>query len=58
MRWSEGAKEGTIIVGGNGQGNQSNQLYRLRSLAFDWQGNLYVVDLGNKRLQKFEIDCD
>ncbi|CAF0838130.1 unnamed protein product [Adineta steineri] len=26
MRWCEGDEEGEVVVGGNGQGNQSNQL--------------------------------
>ncbi|CAF4403258.1 unnamed protein product, partial [Adineta steineri] len=26
MRWCEGDEEGEIVVGGNGWGNQSNQL--------------------------------
>ena len=31
-------------------------LNRPKSLAFDFQGNLYVADVGNKRIQKFTID--
>ncbi len=26
MRWCEGAREGTLVAGGNGQGQQANQL--------------------------------
>ncbi|CAF4909045.1 unnamed protein product, partial [Rotaria sp. Silwood2] len=26
MRWPKGATQGSVIVGGNGQGEQSNQL--------------------------------
>ncbi|CAF4644360.1 unnamed protein product, partial [Rotaria magnacalcarata] len=49
MRWPTGAIQGTIIVGGNGQGKQSNQLYYPYDLSFDRYGNLYVVDFGNNR---------
>ncbi len=56
MRWSKGAKEGTIVVGGNEYGQQSIQLSHPRGLSFDRQGNLHVVDRGNHRIQEFEID--
>jgi sugar lactone lactonase YvrE len=56
MRWCKGAKEGTIVVGGNGRGQQSNQLNGPIDLSFDRQGNLYVADWGNHRIQKFEIN--
>jgi hypothetical protein len=36
--------------------NSSLHLNRPKSLAFDFQGNLYVADVGNKRVQKFTID--
>ncbi len=56
MRWTPGSSEGSIVVDGNGKGQQSNQLNGPRGLSFDRQGNLYVADLGNNRIQKFEID--
>jgi sugar lactone lactonase YvrE len=56
MRWCKGAKEGTIVVGGNGKGKQSNQFNGPVGLSFDRQGNLYVADYWNRRIQKFEIN--
>jgi hypothetical protein len=56
MCWSQGANEGTIVVGGNEYGQQSNQFSYPRNLSFDRQGNLYVVDCWNHRIQKFEIE--
>jgi DNA-binding beta-propeller fold protein YncE len=56
IRWCEGEKEGTIVVGGNGRGPQSNQFDCPTALSFDPQGNLYVVDFSNHRVQKFELD--
>jgi DNA-binding beta-propeller fold protein YncE len=55
MRWVKGATQGSVIVGGNGGGGQSNQLKEPIGLSFDRQGNLYVVDNGNHRVQKFNI---
>jgi sugar lactone lactonase YvrE len=58
MRWPKGAKQGTIIVGGNGKGGQPNELHLPIGLSFDRHGNLYVVDYGNHRVQKFNIDSN
>ncbi|CAF1172548.1 unnamed protein product [Adineta steineri] len=55
IRWYERKEEGGIVVGGNGHGNQSNQLNGPIDLSFDGEGNLYVADIGNHRIQKFEI---
>ncbi|CAF4233912.1 unnamed protein product, partial [Adineta steineri] len=57
MRWSDGSKEGTIIVGGN-EGSQTNRLNDPSALSFDRQGNLYVADTGNHQVQKFNIISD
>ncbi|CAF1145201.1 unnamed protein product [Adineta steineri] len=52
MRWCEGKEEGEVVVGGNGKGSQSNSP---NGLSFDDEGNLYVADSWNNRIQKFEI---
>jgi hypothetical protein len=36
-------------------GSASNQLYHPYSLSFDSYGNLYIVDIGNSRIQKFML---
>ncbi|CAF1509677.1 unnamed protein product [Adineta steineri] len=56
-RWKMGEydNEGIVVAGGNGQGSQSNQLGSPRGLSFDDEGNLYVADDWNHRIQKFEI---
>ncbi|CAF3986970.1 unnamed protein product, partial [Rotaria sp. Silwood2] len=56
VRWPQGAKQGSIVVGGNGKGEQANQLSGPLDLTFDRQGNLYVVDNGNYRVQRFDMD--
>ncbi|CAF1526781.1 unnamed protein product [Rotaria sordida] len=56
IRWPKGATQGSVIVGGNGAGRQSNQLTSPVGLSFDRHGNLYVVDYENDRVQKFNIE--
>ncbi|CAF1518029.1 unnamed protein product [Adineta ricciae] len=58
MRWLKGAKEGEVMVGGSGEGSQTNQLNQLISFSFflDDQANLYVVDVDNDRIQRFDIE--
>ncbi len=58
MRWMKGATQRNIIVGGNGRGEQSNQLNGPVGLSFDRHGNLYVVDYGSDRVQKSNIDSN
>ncbi|CAF0918853.1 unnamed protein product [Adineta steineri] len=54
MRWCEGDKEGELVVGGNGLGKQLNQLNFPTGLSFDNEGNLYVADYYNYRIQKYK----
>ncbi|CAF3369049.1 unnamed protein product, partial [Rotaria socialis] len=57
MRWTQGDKKnGTVIVGRNGSGAGANQFSVPVGLSFDQQGNLYVVDHGNNRVQRFSIE--
>ena len=58
MRWLIGATQRSVIMSENGRGRQSNQLLVSFGLLFDRHGNLYVVDHGNHRLQKLNIDSD
>ncbi|CAF1340449.1 unnamed protein product, partial [Rotaria magnacalcarata] len=56
MRWTQGATQGTVIVGGNGRGAGENQFNFPTGLSFDRHGNLYVADMGNNRVQRFSIE--
>ncbi|CAF3806299.1 unnamed protein product, partial [Rotaria socialis] len=57
MRWTRGDKtQGTVIVGGNGSGKAANQFSSPVGLSFDRQGNLYVADFTNHRVQRFSIE--
>ncbi|CAF4062774.1 unnamed protein product, partial [Adineta steineri] len=50
-----GDSEGEIVAGGNGEGNEPNQLNSPRGVSLDVEGNLYVVDSRNHRIQKYEL---
>jgi len=41
------------ILGCDGGGTSSDQLVTPRSIAFDSFGNIFIVDRGNQRIQKF-----
>ncbi|CAM2723185.1 unnamed protein product [Rotaria socialis] len=57
MRWTQGdKKQGTVVVGGNDEGKGANSFHWLRGLSFDRQGNLYVADYNNHRVQRFSIE--
>ncbi|CAM4864788.1 unnamed protein product [Rotaria socialis] len=57
MRWTQGdKKQGTVILGGNGQGGGANQFQYPIGLSFDRHGNLYVADELNNRVQRFSIE--
>ena len=42
MKYMRNVKGGIVVTGGNGAGNQTNQLYLPSDLLFDKHGNLYV----------------
>ncbi|CAF1365348.1 unnamed protein product [Adineta ricciae] len=53
IRWNMVNKEGTIVAGGNGNGNQSNQLSSPRGVFVDQDFSVYVADLENHRIMKW-----
>ncbi|CAF3936046.1 unnamed protein product, partial [Adineta steineri] len=57
-RWLPGEKFGGTVAGGKGCGKGARQLFAPYDLSFDRQGNLYVVDYGNSRVQKFAVEHD
>jgi DNA-binding beta-propeller fold protein YncE len=58
MKWTTNyATGGICVVGCTGtRGVATNQLRSPRDLKFDRDGNLYVSDQGNHRIQKFMIN--
>jgi uncharacterized protein YjiK len=51
----KGASEGSIIVGGNAEGKEPNQLNYPEGISFDREGNLYIVSQSSHRGQKFDV---
>ncbi|CAF1109334.1 unnamed protein product [Adineta steineri] len=52
-RWKQGETEGTIVAGGNGQGNRLNQLDYPTYIFIDEDHSIYVSDHGNHRVMKW-----
>ena len=52
-RWRKGETKGTVVAGGNGQGNQRNQVYTPTYLFVSDDHTLYVSDLFNHRVMKW-----
>ncbi|CAF1518910.1 unnamed protein product [Adineta steineri] len=52
-RWQQGDKEGTIVAGGNGQGNHLNQLNEPHYIFADKNHSIYVADYLNNRVMKW-----
>ena len=46
------------VAGGFGNGNASNQLWTPFSLSFDSDGNIFVADGTNHRIQKFILSTN
>jgi sugar lactone lactonase YvrE len=55
-RWLKGEARGVVVVGGNGEGDTTNQFNGPVGFSFDRRGNMYVADLGNHRVQRFELE--
>ncbi|CAF4377913.1 unnamed protein product, partial [Adineta steineri] len=45
---------GIIIGGGNGQGNQTNQLFCPEGIVIDHQNNIFIADFGNNRIVEWK----
>jgi DNA-binding beta-propeller fold protein YncE len=52
----KGAKEDSVVGGGNKREEQPNQFRYPQDLSFDRENNLYVVDCRNHRVSKFCLD--
>ena len=50
---STGATAGITVAGGNGQGASANQFNQPAGIFVDGNGNIYVADAGNNRIQKW-----
>jgi sugar lactone lactonase YvrE len=52
-RWKIGEKNGTIVAGGNGEGNKLNQFHGPTYLFVDKDHSVYVSDTSNHRVMKW-----
>ncbi|CAF1144804.1 unnamed protein product [Adineta steineri] len=55
QRWLFNASQAETIIGASGRGNRTDQLNHPTDLAFDDEGNLYVCDSYNNRVQMFQL---
>ncbi|CAF4139104.1 unnamed protein product, partial [Adineta steineri] len=53
-RWKQGDEEGELVAGGNGQGDDLNQLNNPRYIFIDEYYSLYISDSWNHRIMKWE----
>jgi sugar lactone lactonase YvrE len=56
-QYKVGDTKGTVIAGGNGEGNSFNQLFKPRYIFVDRDYSVYVSDHGNHRVMKWEKDA-
>jgi sugar lactone lactonase YvrE len=50
MKWVNGARQGIVVAGGQGEGNGLTQLYYPNGVVVDQLGTVYVADRGNDRI--------
>ncbi|CAF3294872.1 unnamed protein product [Rotaria sp. Silwood2] len=53
MKWVEGAKQGIVVAGGQGEANSLTQLYCPGGVVVDQFGTVYVADGGNDRIMRW-----
>jgi sugar lactone lactonase YvrE len=56
-RWKIGETNGTIVAGGNGEGNRLDQLNHPHDIFIDEDHSVYVSDCGNHRVMKWIKDA-
>ncbi|CAF4883120.1 unnamed protein product [Rotaria sp. Silwood1] len=56
LKWNIGEVSAAVVLVGSGSGPNPNQLRNPTSLKFDLQGNMYVVDNRNNRVQKYLVN--
>jgi sugar lactone lactonase YvrE len=54
-RYRRGESEGTVVAGGNGNGNRLDQLYHPNYVFVDRDHSVYVSDYGNHRVMKWVV---
>jgi DNA-binding beta-propeller fold protein YncE len=53
MKWVEGAKQGIVVAGGHGEGNDLTQLSHPYGVVVDQLGTVYVAEGVNDRIMRW-----
>ncbi|CAF5079206.1 unnamed protein product [Rotaria sp. Silwood1] len=53
MKWMEGAKQGIVVAGGQGERNDLTQLSSPQGVVVDQLSTVYVADQGNDRIMRW-----
>ncbi|CAF5165842.1 unnamed protein product [Rotaria sp. Silwood1] len=53
MKWEEGATQGIVVAGGQGEGNSLTQLNHPYGVVVDQLGTVYVTDSSNHRIMRW-----
>ncbi|CAF3333957.1 unnamed protein product [Rotaria socialis] len=53
MKWTKGSKEGTVVAGGQGNGDALTQLSSPAGLFVDTLSTVYVIDTMNYRVMRW-----
>jgi hypothetical protein len=53
-KWNPITKKSEVLAGSNGSGAAANQLDNAQGFTFDSNGNLYIADSNNHRIQKYQ----
>ncbi|CAF4673919.1 unnamed protein product, partial [Rotaria sp. Silwood2] len=53
MKLSVGAKEGIVVAGGNGIGDNADQFSRPAAVVVDAMGTIYIADNWNNRIVRW-----
>ncbi|CAF1085488.1 unnamed protein product [Adineta steineri] len=56
-RWKKGDEKGELVAGGNGKGNQLNQLNNPLFIFIESEYSLYISDYENHRVMKWKKDA-
>ncbi|CAF5156791.1 unnamed protein product, partial [Rotaria sp. Silwood1] len=53
MKWEEGATQGIVVAGGEGEGNSLTQLNHPHGIVVDQLDTVYVADSWNNRIMRW-----
>ncbi len=56
IRWFKGAPAAELLFGGQRYGGRANEFAHPIDIDFDRQGNLYITDRNNHRIQMFALN--